>query len=56
MEEFEKLVAESFQSDLYPAEGGSDASTTATSPQSNSAESRNETLDEAHVPAGKPQE
>src|SRR5437870_1767323 len=56
MEEFEKLVAESFQSDLYPAEGGSAASTTATSPQSNSAESRNETLDEAHVPAGKPQE
>src|SRR5438132_1081787 len=56
MEEFEKLVAESFQSDLYPAEGGSDASTTATSPQSNSAESQNETLDEAHVPAGKPQE
>ncbi|HKN33713.1 MAG TPA: SMC-Scp complex subunit ScpB [Terriglobales bacterium] len=56
MEEFEKLVAESFQSDLYPAQGGSDASTTATSPQSNSAESRNETLDEAHVPAGKPQE
>src|SRR5213082_2487578 len=49
MEEFEKLVAESFQSDLYPAEAGSDASTTATSPQSNSAESRNETLDEAHV-------
>src|SRR5437667_4069986 len=56
MEEFEKLVAESFQSDLYPAQGGSDASTTATSPQSNSAESRNETLDESHVPAGKPQE
>ena len=56
MEEFEKLVAESFQSDLYPAQGGSDASTTATSPQSNSAESQNETLDEAHVPAGKPQE
>jgi segregation and condensation protein B len=56
MEEFEKLVAESFQSDLYPAEGGSDASTTATSPQSNSAQSRNETLDEAHVQAGKPQE
>ena len=56
MEEFEKLVAESFQSDLYPAEGGSDASTTATSPQSNSAECQNETLDEAHVPAGKPQE
>src|SRR5437588_2556655 len=56
MEEFEKLVAEPFQHHLYPAQGGSDASTTATSPQSNSAESRNETLDEAHVPAGKPQE
>src|SRR5437016_8191000 len=55
MEEFEKLVAESFQSDLYPAQGGSDASTTATSPQSNSAESQYETLDEAHVTSRKHQ-
>src|SRR5947208_9391016 len=38
MEEFEKLVAESFQSDLYPAEAGSDASAAGVPPQGGSPE------------------
>ena len=54
MEEFEKLVAESFQSDLYPAEGGSDASAGGVTPEGGSPEPTKETNDQEHVEAGRP--
>jgi segregation and condensation protein B len=54
MEEFEKLVAESFQSDLYLSEGGSDASAGAVTPEGSSPEPTNETNADEHVEAGRP--
>src|SRR5207302_375690 len=54
MEEFEKLVAESFQSDLYPAEAGSDASAAGVPPQGGSPEAASETTEDEHVEAGRP--
>jgi segregation and condensation protein B len=57
MEEFEKLVAESFQSDLYPAEGGSEATAAGLSAQPGSPEAASQpaTGDE-QVEAAPPQD
>src|SRR5437660_3785548 len=53
MEEFEKLVAESFQSDLYPAEAGSDASAAGVPPQGGSPEAARRTTEDEQVEAGR---
>src|SRR5437660_694164 len=50
----EKLAAESFQSDLYPAEAGSDASAAGVPPQGGSPEAASETTEDEHVEAGQP--
>jgi segregation and condensation protein B len=56
MEEFEKLVAESFQADLYPADESSEAGAGATLEGSSPASTGNETAHEEHVETGKPNE
>jgi segregation and condensation protein B len=55
MEEFEKLVAESFQSDLYPAEGSPNANAGSGSPENSSPEpTSGESHDDERVEAGQP--
>ena len=55
MEEFEKLVAESFQSDLYPAAGSPNADAGSGSPESSSPEpTSGENHDDERVEAGHP--